>query len=299
MSHYSISPPVWNWYCVFVDTMGPVISVALSAWTGILTVHWLHQLARSLERRPVPRRFWTAWLNINKMAALAVVVVMVSVGCMFLFYWLLHIASLLRPSPVVAPPDFEEFSDFGRAQAFIGSVSLYTLVAALVISVLGFLGLLFLAHRLPKTTNGCTEWFIQRYFRKSPFVGFLLIAIAALPLWNFLYDLSWLVFIVAPATRQFPTADLPSADARIRVSTYIALLLPILMFSPLVIMWVRTVIFGIRYRLVNPVMRHMFIQSMKWNLIGLLGIAGFKIVTYSADYILRMILRLAFTSASQ
>ena len=290
-----LSPQIWNWYVGFFVSMGAVLSVAIAFTFAVLLIHWLYFCAWNIESEPTPLSLYRALFRLSAFQAVVLGTVLVPIGVVAIYYLFFLLFWQLAPSMIDAPP--LDFGSIPEDEQLVNNASLliYLVALTILIGTTIFLVLHRRANRMNQENSsiGFFKKILRRYFRKSIFVGFLLILIACPVLFYFLYNLALLILIIVPATRHgLPGIAFQNADhVYISGLEFIASWLIVLLFLPAIGLLFRVLLLRWRYTIENPFLHRIFIRHLKFSMIGLLSLLGCAAMYYLADSFIRIILR--------
>ena len=212
-----------------------------------------------------------------------------------IYYSLSSLLWSLAPAPVDAPA--QDFGSMSFDELISSMTSLLIILFALAVAIAGtvFIALRRVADKInPLEEQGLIRRFIRIYFDEYVLVGFLLCLIAFPVILYLLFNSALLVLAVIPAARHgLPKVAFPQAERIYFKGLTLAgsWLLLILLF-PAAGLAVRALALRWRYTLENPFLRQMFIRSLKFSLICLLGWMGSISMLFLVDKILKLIFSL-------
>jgi hypothetical protein len=297
-SGIGISPQIWNWYAAFFVSMGMVIAMAIAFTFAVLTIHQLYLCSRNLTSKPTPSSLNKVFLHLSVFQALAVGAILVPSGSITVYYLLFFIIWKLAPGSIDAAP--LEFNSLSDDEWFSSFSSLFIYLIALTVIIAGIIFLLFrrYANRINPDdfSLGFSKRFFRRYFHESLLVGFLLVLAACPVITYFFYNLSWLVMIIVPASsHELPKIALPNAQKLYFIGLeFLSYWLLVILFIPAVGLLLRGMLLRWRYTIENPALKLIFIRSVKFSIIGLLGWLGCFCMYCLSDALFKVILKITY-----
>ena len=286
-----LSPQLWNWYVMFFISMGGMLAITISLGAGLLTVDWCYLCAKRIEQKPVPVKFSGAILNLTRFRGLVIGVVLAPVCAIISYYVLFFSLMKLAPQPIDAPP--VDFGPAGFEEQMGASASLVLYIIGITLMLMGavFYSLCLYAQKAEPSSKpaGLLKRFLRRYYRDNLLVGGLLVLLACPAVVYLLYDLAWLVLVVAPSARRaVMQIAFPDAGKFYMASvTLLASWLIVILFVPAVVLLFRGELLSWKYVLRNPAMGRIFERRIKWAALSVLGGGGCLITHYASAWILR------------
>lgn len=297
-SGIDISPQIWNWYVAFFVSMGMVIAMAIAFIFAILTIHQLYLCARNLTAKPTPSSLNKVFFQLSVFQAIVMGAVLVPVGSIVIYYLLFLLIWKLAPGSVdAAPLDFNSMPDDVWFSS-ISSLFIYLIALTIIIAGIIFTLLRCYANRInpDESSIGFAKRFFRRYFHKSSFVGFLLILTVCPVIAYFLYNIVLLVIIIIPLARnELPKIAFPNAqNLYLRGLEFVGYWLIVVLFIPAVGLLLRGILLRWRYTIENPALKLIFLRSVKFSILGLLGWLGCACMYCLADAFIKIILKVTY-----
>ncbi len=302
-SDIALLPQIRYWYLGFFVSMGSLFAVAAALAVGVLLTHWLYLCAHTIESKSTPLSYPRAIVRLSGFQALVAGAVLVPFVTIAIYYLLFSLVWKLAPVMPSFPSAEVPSIDFGYGSAggwFSSMASLVMFLGALAVFISGatFFFLRHYARRIGDEMDslGLFKRVIRRYFHESVFIGFLLTLITCPVLFNFLYNLALLVMLLAPSTvGQLPRIAFSGAEnIYMRSLQIFGSCLIIILFTPAILLLLRSLRLQWRYTIENPIMKVIFIRSVKFSCLGLFAYIGCIMTYFLGNSLLRIIVQTAF-----
>lgn len=293
----TLLPQIWSWYAGFFVSMGMVLALATALTLGILLTHWLYLCASTIESKPTPLSYPRALVRLSGFQALVIGVMLVPFVTITVYYVLFFLVFNLAPA---VPPSTDMPSlDFGSTDEIAAMASLVMFLGVLAILIAGTV--FYLLHSYAKTIDletsvGFIKRIVQRYFQKSVAIGFLLTLIACPVLFYFLYNVALLVMYLVPSTADqlYHIAFSGAENIYMRSLQIIGSWFIVVLFMPALWLFLRGIRLRWRYTMENPIMKVVFLRTVKFFFLGLFAYAGSMVMYFLSHSLFKCFVGTAF-----